>query len=328
MNVPSPTRAQTAWLTLRYGMFVSFGMNTFAGCSWGDGRVPAANFDPTHLDTDQWMEVAAEAGMKYAVLTAKHHDGFCLWPTRHTEYCVRNSPGRPDVVGRFAESCRKAGIRAGLYYSLWDRNFPNYEDDAAYCDLMFAQIEELLTQYGDVIELWFDGAWDKDHPTRTWQFDETWERERTPGYSRGERWRWRELYEMIHRLQPDCLVVNNTSSDRPGAIKYLPVDIRTSEHFNFIYRGRRVDTRMDPVFIDEQGGKNWIAMEYCTSLNPEWFFIEGRYYPHPSALAIADWLRTARNAGGNLLLNVGPDKQGSIPEYHRPFLRDAAHLSM
>jgi alpha-L-fucosidase len=268
--------------------------------------------------------MAVEAGMRYAVLTAKHHDGFCLWPTRHTEYCVRNSPGQLDVVGRFVESCRHAGIRPGLYYSLWDCNCPRYGDDGAYADFMFAQIEELLTGYGDLVELWFDGAWDKDHPTRSWQFDERWERESTPGYSRGERWRWRELYAHIHRLQPDCLVVMNSSSDRPGGIKYHPLDVRTSEHFNFVWKSRLYEARTDPIFDDGKGGKVFLPLEYCTSLNPDWFFVEDRGYAHPSAATIADWRQTARAAGGNLLLNVAPDKRGLIPECHRQFLRAAA----
>jgi alpha-L-fucosidase len=113
--------------------------------------------------------------MQYAVLTAKHHDGFCLWPSRYTEYCVRNSPGQPDVVGLYAEAFRAAGLKVGLYYSLWDRNYPYYEDDEIYAAYMRDQISELLTGYGDILELWFDGGWDKDHPTRQWAFDPAWE---------------------------------------------------------------------------------------------------------------------------------------------------------
>lgn len=326
IDSPVPTAAQSAWTRLAYGQFLHFGPNTFGTNGWGDGRFPAADFAPTAIDTDQWAGVAAEAGMKYAVLTSKHHDGFCLWPSRHTEYGVRNSPGRPDVVGRFVDSCRRAGIRPALYYSLWDRNCPCYDDDDAYAGFMTAQITELLTDYGDILELWFDGGWDKDHPTRNWPFEAHWERENTPGYSRGERWHWAELYAHIHRLQPDCLVVMNSSSDRPGAIKYPPVDIRTSEHFHFVWQERLHEAVTDPVCDDGRGGHVHLPIEYCTSLNPDWFWIEGRAYGHASAATIADWHRTARAAGGNLLLNVGPDRRGQIPDYHRPFLRAAAQL--
>ncbi len=120
------------WQSLGYGLFLHFGPNTFAGVGWGDGKFPASEFAPSELNPAQWADMALEAGMRYAVLTAKHHDGFCLWPSQHTGYSVNNSPGRPDVVGRFVEAFRKAGLQVGLYYSLWDRNFPAYEDDGVY----------------------------------------------------------------------------------------------------------------------------------------------------------------------------------------------------
>src|SRR5690349_15141304 len=128
-GAPSPTPAQRAWMALGYGMFIHFGPNTLTGSGWGDGKFPAGDFSFSKLDIKQWAGVAAEAGMRYAVLTSKHHDGFCLWPSRHTEYCVKNSPQRIDVVTAFVEEFRKAGLKPGLYYSLWDRNFPRYEDD-------------------------------------------------------------------------------------------------------------------------------------------------------------------------------------------------------
>jgi alpha-L-fucosidase len=326
MADPRPTPAQAAWMQLGYGMFLSYGPNTFTNNGWGDGKFPPADFHSPELDTDQWAGMAAEAGMKYAVLIAKHHDGFCLWPSDQTSYCVKGSPGQPDVVGRFVASCRKAGIKAGLYYSLWDRNYPAYEDDAAYAAFMMAQMNELLTRYGDILEIWFDGAWDKDHPTRTWQYEPRWERENTPGYTRGERWRWAEMYQLIHRLQPDCLVLMNTSSDRPGDVKYHPVDLRSSEHLHFVYRGKLFEARTDPVFDNGQGGKVFLPIEYSTTVNPDWFWLEERNYNHPSGAMIADLYRTARAGGGNLLLNFGPDKSGRLPELHRPFLRDAARL--
>lgn len=321
MSTPQPTAAQAAWLKLGYGMFLHFGPNTFGTSGWGDGTFPAASFAPTALDTDQWCAVAAEAGMRYAVLTAKHHDGFCLWPTRATAYSVASSPGRVDIVGRFVDSCRRAGIRPGLYYSLWDRNCACYADDAAYADFMRTQVNELLTGYGDLVELWFDGAWDKDHPTRTWPFDPAWEHGATTGFSRGQRWEWDRLYAHIHRLQPDCLVIRNTCSDRPGGLAYGPVDARTAEHFHFIYRDRLHEPPAGPL---HQG--DFLPIECCTSLNPDWFWIADREYGHPSAATIVDWRRTAQAHGGNLLLNVGPDRRGLIPAYHQRFLAEAQRL--
>jgi alpha-L-fucosidase len=142
-----PNQAKKAWMNLGYGLFTHFGPNTLAGDSWGDGKFPAADVHFSHLNINQWAEMAAEAGMKYAVLTSKHHDGFCLWPSKYTEYCVKNSPGSPDIVAAYVEAFRKAGLKVGLYYSLWDRNYPQYEDDAAYAAFMRNQMTELLTNY-------------------------------------------------------------------------------------------------------------------------------------------------------------------------------------
>jgi alpha-L-fucosidase len=326
MTLPSaqPTPAQKAWLELGYGMFLHFGPNTFAGKSWGDGRFPASGFAPTHLDPDQWAGMAAEAGMKYAVLTSKHHDGFCLWPTQHSQYCTRSSPGAPDVVAAYADAFRRAGLKVGLYYSLWDLNYPQYDDDAAYAAYMRAQMTELLTNYGEIVELWFDGGWDKDHPTRTWEFREEWENEPQSGLSHGERWEWQELYEHIHSLQPDCLVIKNSSSDAPGQVRYHPVDARTSEHFHFVWREQICEPRLDPVFTGVSGQPVYLPLEFCTTITPGWFWNEGQGYSHPPAEAIAGWYRQARQAGANFLLNIGPNREGRLPEYHRPFLRQAA----
>ena len=110
-----PGQAQRDWQGLGYGLFLHFGPNTFAEVGWGDGRFPASQFAPTALNPSQWAEMAAEAGMRYAVLIAKHHDGFCLWPSQHTRYSVSQSPGQPDVVGKFVEAFRRAGLKVGLY---------------------------------------------------------------------------------------------------------------------------------------------------------------------------------------------------------------------
>lgn len=317
---------QQDWLTLGYGLFLHYGPNTFAGAAWGDGKFPASEFAPTDLNPDQWADMAAEAGMRYAVLTAKHHDGFCLWPSQHTEYCVKNSPRQPDVVSKYVEAFRKAGLKVGLYYSLWDRNFASYDEDAAYAAYMRAQMTELLTQYGEIVEMWFDGGWDKDHPTRQWMFDPAWEKDPASGLKHGERWEWRELYEHIHRLQPNCLVVKNSSSDWPGEVRYPPVDIRTSEHYHFIWEETLREPRLDPCFSGADGQPVYLPLEFCTTLTPGWFWKENQCYSHPSAAAVAEWRSTARDAHANLLLNIGPNKTGLLPEYHRPFLRQAASL--
>lgn len=325
-STPGPSPAQRAWMDLGYGLFLHFGANTFAGTAWGDGKFPASGFAPTRLDPEQWAGMAAEAGMRYAVLTAKHHDGFCLWPTGLSEYSTANSPGAPDVVGRFAEAFRAAGLKVGLYYSLWDRNYPDYEDDAAYAGYMRGQMTELLSGYGEIVELWFDGGWDKDHPTRQWAYDPAWESDPASGLCHGERWEWRRLYEHIHQLQPDCLVIKNSSSDWPGDVRYHPVDARTSEHYHFIWEERVREPRLNPYFTDENGKSVYLPLEFCTSITPGWFWNAGQGYSHPAPAAIADWHDSARAAGANLLLNIGPDMSGRLPEYHRDYLKKARAL--
>lgn len=320
----APTEAQKRWMSLGYAMFIHFGPNTLAGVGWGDGRFPARDFHPSRLDTQQWAGVAASAGMKYAILTAKHHDGFCLWNTRHTEYSVRRSGLNRDIARLFVDHFRRAGLKVGFYYSLWDRNFPGYEDDPRYAAFMRSQITELLTNYGEIVELWFDGAWDKDHPSRKWPFDPKWESDPFSGLGHGERWEWAELYKLIHQLQPDCMVLNNSSSDRPGGIRYHPIDARTAEHFDFVWNERVIPPLLDPVWAKADGRQVYLPLEYCTTLTPDWFWKEGGFVLHPSVDTIVSWRRRARAARANLLLNVGPDKDGFIPGYNAGYLKEAA----
>jgi alpha-L-fucosidase len=320
-----PGAAQKAWMNLRYGMFLHFGPNTIEGVGWGDGKFPAGKFTAARLDCAQWADVALQAGMKYAVLTTKHHDGFCLWPSRHTEYCVRNSPAG-NVVRRFVEAFRSVGLKVGFYYSLWDRNYARYEEDRVYAQYMRDQIRELLSDYGEAVEIWFDGAWDKDFPTRNWEYDPAWESNPGSGLKHGERWEWEALYETVHRCQPDCLVLNNSSSDRPGQVRYFPVDARTSEHFHFVFHERVYKARVDPEFRNPKGENVYLPLEYNTTLTPEWFWKKDGFLIHQSAATIADWYRTARSHNANFLLNIGPNADGLIPDYHIPFLRDAAKL--
>ena len=318
-----PTPAQLAWRELEFGMFVHFGPNTFAGVGWGDGNFPATQFCPAKLDCRQWAQIAAEAGMKYAVLTAKHHDGFCLWPSKLTPYSVAHSPQKLDVVAEFVAACREFGLQPGLYYSLWDRNFPDYENDAIYAEFMRGQIAELLQNYGPIVQLWFDGGWDKEYPNRKWPYEARYESEVAPDVLRGARWEWRRLYEWIHELQPACLVANNSSSNRPGTPRYLPVDFRTAEHFDFVFREELCPLETREIWRDENGDARFLPLEFCATLTPSWFHTGRESFGHPSAQTIAGWRQTARENGANLLLNIGPNRDGLLPAYHREFLLQA-----
>lgn len=322
-----PSEPQKAWRELKYGMFIHFGPNTLTNSEWGDGRFPLEKIVFPSLSIEQWAETAAKAGMKYAVLTAKHHDGFCLWPSKYTEYCMRNTPQKIDLVGEFVEKFNAVGIKTGLYYSLWDCNFEDYENDAVYANYMKSQLSELATGYGSIVEWWFDGAWDKDHPTREWIFDPEWINNPDSSLGYGERYHWAELYQLIHQLQPDSLVLNNSSCDRPGEIKYFPVDARTAERFNFIYKEHLVEPRLDPIFEKPSGEKVFLPMEYQESITPNWFWRDQKFYYHyPSADTVASWYQKAQSTGANLLLNVGPNAEGLIPTYDQEILFKANNI--
>ena len=193
MTTPStphlvPTPEQLTWQRDGFGVFFHFGVNTFAGKEWSDGTLSPQIFDPTDLDADEWVRLARDMGAKYVILTAKHHDGFCLWPTATTDYSVASSPwknGRGDVVREIADACRKHDMKLGLYLSPWDRHAPEYEDPAAYDALYLAQLRELCTDYGELHELWFDGAG-----------------------SAGREYAWDAIGALITELQPGGMVFN------------------------------------------------------------------------------------------------------------------------
>ena len=199
-HLPNP--GQKTLIDRAYGMFIHFGVNTFNQIEWSDGTLPTSSYNPTQLDCDQWVQTAKEAGFRHIILITKHHDGFCLWDSKYTEYDVASSPVKTDIVAEVSKACKKYDIKFGLYYSLWDRKEPTHEekDLSNYIRFMKNQLTELLTNYGDVCELWFDGCWVK--PDADWQMP--------------------EIYAHIKQLQPDCQVtVNHTIGipGRPGAIR-------------------------------------------------------------------------------------------------------------
>ena len=193
----TPSPRQLAFLQHPFYAFVHFTVNTYTNLEWGLGTEDPAIFNPVHLDCDAWVDVVKSAGMDGLVLTAKHHDGFCLWPSRYTEHCVRNSPwkdGRGDVVREAAEACRRGGIRFGFYLSPWDRNSSLYGTDA-YNDYYKAQLTELLTNYGDIFYVWFDGACGEGPNGKKQEYD-------FDGY-----------IELIRKYQPDACIFNDFGPD-------------------------------------------------------------------------------------------------------------------
>ena len=161
---PSPQAVE--WQDLEFGVLIHFGPNTFLGKEWGDGTASPSAFNPTQFDPEQWMRAIKSAGARYVVMVAKHHDGFCLWPTNQTEYSVKSSPwkeGKGDVGGEVAAAARKYGLKLGVYLSPWDRHEPRYSDSLQYDKYYLAEMDELIQNYGELMEWWLDGAGSAGH---------------------------------------------------------------------------------------------------------------------------------------------------------------------
>ena len=202
-----PDGRQIAWYEMGFYAFVHFGMNTFTDREWGTGKESEALFNPEKLDCDQWVETIRNAGMKGMVLTAKHHDGFCLWPSRYTEHSVKNSPCRRNVVKEAAEACRRGGIKFGFYLSPWDRNSELYGTEA-YNEYFCRQLEELLTEYGDVFYVWFDNACGEGPNGKKQKYD-------FPAY-----------FELIRKYQPNAVIFNDFGPD----IRWCGNEAGTARH--------------------------------------------------------------------------------------------------
>ncbi len=185
-----PTKQQLDWQKMELTCFLHFGVNTFTGREWGDGKEDPDIFNPTQLDCEQWVKSLKDAGFKMAIITAKHHDGFCLWPTKTTEHSVASSSwknGRGDVVGELRKACEKYGLKFGVYLSPWDRNAKCYGEGDAYNKFFIAQLTELLTNYGEVHEVWFDGANGEGPNGKKQVYD------------------WTSILNTIHKLQPKAV---------------------------------------------------------------------------------------------------------------------------
>lgn len=321
-----PTPQQKAWMDLRFGMFIHFGINTYYDKEWSDGTLDPKAFNPEQLDTDQWCRTAVEAGMKYIVLITKHHDGFCLWPSKHTAYTVAASPWKGDLVAQVANSAAKYGLKLGLYYSLWDRNQKLHDtNELAYVDWMKLQLEELLTNYGDVVELWFDGFWkkqnhgwvkkleingeagfqEKNHE-RDLAFINAWRMEGA------FRWQMDHLYQFIKSIQPNCLVMNNATTAYPG-VPLHPVDIRSGEKYT-------TPNKNDVKVWNWLNGKVYLPLQIETTMSVKGNeqFKSGNWFWHEwdhsvaSKETLMNYLNVSRQMEANLLLNCGPMASGKL----------------
>lgn len=300
---PRPTRAQLAWQRDEIALFVHFGVNTFTDREWGDGSESPSLFNPTQLDARQWARAARSAGAKAMILTAKHHDGFCLWPTLTTSHSVVSSPwrgGRGDVVREFVDACRAEGLKAGLYCSPWDRNHPAYGDSARYNDVYIAQLTELLTQYGELNEVWFDGANGEGPNGKRQVYD------------------WPRTWALVRKLQPNAVIFSDAGPDvrwigneRGVAGETCWSTIRSSA---VPYIGASGDDVITALQQGHADGDVWRPGETDVSIRPGWFHHEAEDAKVRAVDNLVELYFTSVGRNSKLLLNVPPTRSGLFHE--------------
>ena len=308
-----PTPQQLEWQQMEFTAFLHFGMNTFTGNEWGNGKDSPELFNPTELDCEQWVKALKEGGFKMALLTAKHHDGFCLWPTATTEYSVKNSPwkdGKGDVVRELRNACEKYGMKFGVYLSPWDRNAESYGDSPAYNKFFIAQLTELLSNYGEVHEVWFDGACAEGPNGKKQEYD------------------WTAILATIRELQPKAVTaimgddvrwVGNegglgretewsASVFAPGSYTHKKAanDSLGLNEMSKDLGSRELVARAQEAY--------WYPSEVDVSIRPGWFYHD---YQDSQVRSLANLVNIYyRSVGCNsvLLLNIPPDRRGLLHE--------------
>ncbi len=307
-NEVVPTPSQVTYQQMELIGFIHFTINTFTDKEWGYGDESPQLFNPTQLNVEQWVTTAKAAGMKQLILTAKHHDGFCLWPSQYTEHSVKNSPyknGEGDVVREFVDACRKHGLKVGLYLSPWDRNHPDY-GRPAYITYYRNQLEEILTQYGEINEVWFDGAQGGDgyyggaNEVRT--------------IDRKTYYDWPTTIQLVKNWQPDIKIFSDAGPD----VHWIGNEsgFAGETFWSTIQGDSLVIGASDQQYLntgDPKGG-DWIVGQCDVSIRPGWFYHESQdsLVKSPQELMDIYYKSVGRNA--MLLLNLPPDQRGLIHE--------------
>jgi alpha-L-fucosidase len=292
---PVPSENQLRWQEMEYYAFVHFSLNTYTDQSWGNGNEDVKLFNPTELDCRQWARICRQAGMKGIILTAKHHCGFCVWPSKYTEYSVKNSPwrgGKGDLVREMADACKEYGLKLGIYLSPWDRNHPDY-GKPEYITYFRNQLTELLTHYGPIFEVWFDGA--NGGTGYYGGANENRKIDRTTYYD------WSNTYKLIRKLQPD-IVIWNDGGDRAD-LRWVGTEAGFVGEINWSLLNATGEVPWNMLHYGVENGDSWVAAEVNTSIRPEWFY-------HPSEDAkvktlpqLMDTYYNSIGRNGTLLLN-------------------------
>ena len=303
---PVPSENQIRWQEMEYYAFVHFSLNTYTDQSWGYGNEDVNLFNPTNLDCRQWARICKKAGMKGIILTAKHHCGFCLWPSKYTGYSVKNAPwhgGKGDLVREMADACKEYGLKLGIYLSPWDRNHPDY-GKPEYITYFRNQLTELLTNYGDIFEVWFDGAnggsgyYGGVNETRT--------------IDRKTYYDWNNTYKLIRKLQPD-IVIWNDGGDR-GDLRWIGTEAGFVGETNWSLLNDTGEVEWGMLHWGLENGDSWVPAEVNTSIRPEWFYHPGEDARVKSVPQLMEIYYNSIGRNGTLLLNFPIMPNGLIHE--------------
>jgi len=305
---PTPTKEQLAWHDKEYYLFMHFGPNTFTDLEWGHGSENPNVFNPTALDCNQWARIAKAAGAKGIVITAKHHDGFSLWPSKYSKHTVRESSwmnGKGDVIKMLSEACKKEGIEMGVYISPWDRNHPKY-GTPEYNDIYINTMKELLTGYGQFFELWWDGANGEGPNGKKQVYDFT------------------RFKDSALRYQPQIMIF----SDIGPHVRWVGNEngIINSTNWNLLdtaglKRGEGAPPN-DTLNTGNYNGKHWIGAEADVSIRKGWFYHPEEDNTVKSGATLFNIFLKSVGHGGNLILNVPPNRKGLIDPLDSAALMD------
>jgi alpha-L-fucosidase len=314
---PIPSTRQLAWHELDFYGFLHFTINTFTNREWGDGDESPALFNPSDFDADQIVGAAQDGGMRGLILTCKHHDGFCLWPSKYTEHSVKNSPFRGDVVKEISEACARHGVRFGMYLSPWDRNHPEY-GRPSYLEYYRNQLRELLTGYGPIFEIFLDGANGGDG-----YYGGAYERRQIDNRTYYD---WPGTWDIVRRLQPEAVLFSDAGPDVRWVGNERGVAGETcwatSNREDFA-PGRADEARLNR---GDRPGTHWVPAECDVSIRPGWFYHQHEDDQVKTPQQLVDLYYSSVGRGASLLLNLPPDRRGRIHEHDVQSLRDFRHL--
>ncbi|MBX2969455.1 MAG: alpha-L-fucosidase [Cyclobacteriaceae bacterium] len=293
----TPSEGQVQWHELEYYMFIHFGPNTFTNVEWGEGNEDPKIFNPTQLDCKQWAATAKQAGMKGIIITAKHHDGFCLWPSKYSTHTVRESlwkNGEGDVLRELSDACREYGLKFGVYLSPWDRNHPDY-GTPEYNQVFVNMLGEVLTNYGDVFEQWFDGANGEGPNGKKQEYD------------------WPLFNSTVYKHQPNAIIFSDAG---PGCRwvgnekGFAGLTNWNTLNVEKVYPGYPDYHELTPGHED---GTHWVPAECDVSIRPGWFYSPDTDDEVKSLDELVEIYYGSVGRGSNLLLNVPVDRRGLIP---------------